>query len=88
MVEGLRRMHLDRYGASGAGVRHICRGPTSRLVMMGVWLRVGNQMRSAHVRAVACGAGVLPMIISEAFLLGAGAKATGPAITTRTGRGH
>src|SRR6516162_2523166 len=39
------------------GVRHICRGPTSRLVMMGVWLRVGNQMRSAHDRAVAAGAG-------------------------------
>ena len=31
------------------GARHICRGPTSGLVMMGVWLFIYNQMRSALV---------------------------------------
>jgi hypothetical protein len=39
------------------GVRHIHRGPTSGLVTMGVWLLDRNQMRRAHDRAVAAGAG-------------------------------
>ena len=49
---------LARGGSSGSsGVRHMCRGPASGLVMMGAWLFINNQVRSAHDRAVAPGAG-------------------------------